>query len=125
MQRHVPVGELLNRRTILSGETIMRGSSLAAVTIAAMLAAASAQAQDRKPDAGDRSVAQYTCKDVMRESGGNRDVAIAFLHGFLLGQSGGSTFNVETLRKQTDAFIERCLDNPGLRAADVMGEIRK
>jgi hypothetical protein len=125
MQRHVPVGELLNRRTILSGETIMRGSSLAAVTIVAMLAAAPAQAQDRKPDAGDRSVAQYTCKDVMRESGGNRDVAIAFLHGFLLGQSGGSAFNVETLRKQTDAFIERCLDDPGLKAVEAMTAAKK
>jgi hypothetical protein len=102
----------------------MRGLSFAAA-IAAMLAAAPAQAQDKKQDAGDRTVEQFACKDVMRESGGNRDVAIAFLHGFLLGQSGGSTFNVETLRKQTDAFIERCLDNPGLRAADVMGEIRK
>jgi hypothetical protein len=103
----------------------MRGSSLAAVTIVAMLAAATAQAQDRKQDAGDRSVAQYTCRDVMRESGGNRDVAIAFLHGFLLGQSGGSAFNVETLRKQTDAFIERCLDNPGLTAIEAMTAAKK
>ncbi len=103
----------------------MRGLRLAAVAMAATLAAATAQAQDKKQDVGARSVAQYTCKDVMRESGGNRDVAIAFLHGFMLGKSGGSAFNVETLRKQTDAFIERCLDNPGLRAADVMSEIRK
>ncbi len=65
------------------------------------------------------------CKDVMRESGGNRDVAIAFLHGFMLGQSGGSAFNVETLRKQTDAFIERCLDNPGLKAIEAMTAAKK
>lgn len=103
----------------------MRGFSLAAMALAALLSAASAQAQDRKPDAGDRSVEQYTCKDVMRESGGNRDVAIAFLHGFLLGQSGGSAFNVETLRKQTDAFIERCLDNPGLKALEAMTAAKK
>jgi hypothetical protein len=95
-----------------------------AVLAAALLMTGPAFAQERK-DNGDRTVAQYSCKDVMRESGGNRDVAIAFLHGFLLGQSGGSAFNVETLRKQTDAFIERCLDNPGMRAADVMSEIRK
>lgn len=103
----------------------MRGFSLAAMAFAALLSAASAQAQDRKPDAGDRSIDQYTCKDVMRESGGNRDVAIAFLHGFLLGQSGGSAFNVETLRKQTDAFIERCLDNPGLKALEAMTAAKK
>ena len=96
-----------------------------AVLAGAILITGTAAAQDKKQDVGDRTVAQYTCKDMMRESGGNRDVAIAFLHGFMLGKSGGSTFNVETLRKQTDAFIERCLDNPGLRAADVMSEIRK
>lgn len=34
-----------------------------------------------------RTVDQYSCKDVMREHGGNRDVTIAFLHGYLLGKS--------------------------------------
>jgi hypothetical protein len=102
----------------------MRGLSFAAA-IAAMLAAAPVQAQDKKQDAGARTVEQYACKDVMRESGGNRDVAIAFLHGFMLGQSGGSAFNVETLRKQTDAFIERCLDNPGLKAIEAMTAAKK
>jgi hypothetical protein len=90
----------------------------------AVLVSGAALAQERK-DTGDRTVAQYACKDVMRESGGNRDVAIAFLHGYLVGKSGGGAFNVETLRKQTDAFIERCLDNPSLRAVDVMTEAKK
>jgi len=35
---------------------------------------ASVWAQDSK----DRTVEQYTCKDIMRESGANRDVAIVF-----------------------------------------------
>ncbi len=90
----------------------------------ALLTTGAALAQDRK-DAGERNVEQYACKDVMRESGGNRDVAIAFLHGFILGKSGGSGFNVETLRKQTDAFIERCLDNPGIKAIDAMTAAKK
>lgn len=96
-----------------------------ALLTGAVLAAGAAFAQDKKQDAGDRTVAQYSCKDVMRESGGNRDVAIAFLHGFILGKSGGSTFNVETLRKQTDAFIERCLDSPGRKAIEVMTEAKR
>ncbi|MGE3989934.1 HdeA/HdeB family chaperone [Pseudorhodoplanes sp.] len=94
----------------------------------AMLMTAPAVAQENKdkmPDSGDRSVEQYACKDVMRESGGNRDVAIAFLHGFILGKTGGSGFNVEALRKQTDAFIERCLDNPGLKAIEAMTAAKK
>jgi len=74
--------------------------------------------------AADRSVEQYTCKDVMRESGGNRDVAIAFLHGYLVGKSGVSKFNLETLRKQTDSFIDQCLDNPNAKAEDIMMKIK-
>jgi HdeA/HdeB family len=71
-----------------------------------------------------RSIAQYTCKDVMREHGDNRDVTIAFLHGFLLGKSGGSTFDLDTLHKQTSDFIEHCLDNPAERAVDAMSKVK-
>jgi cytochrome c556 len=75
-------------------------------------------------DAGDRSVEQYTCKEIMRESGRNRDVAIAFLHGYLVGKSGTSKFNLATLHKQTDSFIDQCLDNPNAKAEDIMMKIK-
>jgi len=93
------------------------------VTVVALLSGlglASAWAQDAK----DRAVEQYLCKDVMRESGANRDVAIAFLHGFLLGKSGSSKFNLDVLHKQSDDFIERCLDNPGEKAVDAAAKVR-
>ena len=94
--------------------------SILAVTIM-LVAASPAIAQDTS----NRTVDQYTCKVVMRESGSNRDVSIAFLHGYLLGKSGGSEFNIETLAKQTDAFIDRCLDNPGEKAIDAMAQVKK
>jgi hypothetical protein len=75
-------------------------------------------------DTNDRTIEQYACKDILRESGSNRDVAIAFLHGFLLGKSGGAKFNLDTLKKQTDAFLERCLENPHDKAVDVMMKIK-
>jgi len=65
-------------------------------------------------------VEDYTCKEVMRESGVNRNSAIAFLHGFVLGKSGSTKFAIETLTKQTDAFIDGCLDQPKAKALDVM-----
>jgi hypothetical protein len=68
----------------------------------------------------ERVVEQYLCKDVVRESGANRDVAIAFLHGYLLGKSGISKFDIAAIGKQTDAFVERCLENPRERAVDAM-----
>ena len=91
-----------------------------AVLIFAVASPVGAWAQDAKS----RTVEQYSCKDVMREHGGNRDVTIAFLHGYLLGKSGRSTFNIDDLHKQTSAFIEYCLDNPSERAVDAMTNIK-
>jgi hypothetical protein len=73
---------------------------------------------------GDRSVDQYTCKDIMRDSGPSRDVAIAFVHGYLLGKAKATTFNVEMLQQQTQAFINRCLDNPNEKALDAMMKVK-
>ena len=100
---------------------MMHAALIAAAVVAGLgLWPATAWAQDAK----DRTVDQYTCKDVMRESGANRDVAIAFLHGYLLGKSGSSKFNVDVLRKQSDDFIERCLENPGEKAVDAASKVR-
>ena len=74
--------------------------------------------------ANTRTIEQYTCKDVMREHGDNRDVTIAFLHGFLLGKSGSSAFDIDALHKQTSDFIEYCLDNPSAKAVDAMSKIK-
>ena len=71
-----------------------------------------------------RTTDQYTCKDIMREHGDNRDVTIAFLHGFLLGKSGSASFDIDVLHKQTSAFIEYCLDHPGEKAVDAMAKIK-
>ena len=73
----------------------------------------------------DRTVDQYKCRDVMREAGANRDIAIAFLHGFLLGKSGSQNFNLDTLHKQTESFVEHCLSNPDGKAVDSMTAVKK
>jgi hypothetical protein len=75
-------------------------------------------------DSGDRSTDQYTCKDVMRESGENRDVAIAFVHGYLLGKANATKYNIEVLEKQSDAFIDYCLNNPNEKALDAMTKVK-
>jgi hypothetical protein len=82
----------------------------------------SATAQD---SGADRTVDQYTCKDILRENGAPREVAVAFLHGYLLGKEGGAKFNIETLLKQTDAFIDHCLDNSKDKAIDAMMKAKK
>jgi len=91
------------------------------VAIAGVFAAGSAPAQVQT----ERAIEQYSCKDVMRDPGPHREIAIAFLHGFMLGKSGESKFNIAALEKQTDAFIERCLDNPQEKAEDAMAKVKK
>ena len=73
----------------------------------------------------ERSVGQFSCKDIMRGEGTERDVAIAFLHGYLLGKSGTSSYNIANLEKQTDAFIEHCLDHPNDKAEEIMSNLKK
>lgn len=100
----------------------MKTGRTAAIFIATALHAGlaiPASAQDGK----DRNIEQYACKDIMRESGASRDVAIAFLRGFLLGKSGGTKFNIDVLHKQSDEFIERCLANPDEKAMEAMTKI--
>src|SRR3954447_10323057 len=72
-----------------------------------------------------RTVDQYKCRDVMREAGADRDIAIAFLHGYLLGKSGGQGFNLDALHKQTANFIDHCLSNPDGKALDSMMAVKK
>lgn len=98
--------------------TSVRATFTAAIVlIAAGITSAWAQ------DAGDRTVDQYTCKDIMREN--DQDASIAFLHGYLLGKSNSPNYNIEALAKQTDAFMDSCLDKPGEKAVDVMSEAVK
>jgi hypothetical protein len=49
-----------------------------------VVVAGSASAQSQP----ERTIEQFSCKDLMRDGGPNREVAIAFLHGYFLGKSG-------------------------------------
>jgi len=101
----------------------MKAGFKAAITMAAVLVAAPTSNKAGAQGSQDRMIEQYTCKDIMRESGANRDVAIAFLRGFLLGKSGSTKFNIDVLHKQSDEFIERCLANPDEKAMEAMSRI--
>jgi hypothetical protein len=93
------------------------------VSAAALIVIASSTPGIRAQDSTARTVEQYTCKDIIRDT--DRDASIAFLHGYLLGKSGSSDFSLETLTRQTDAFIEFCLDNPKHSAVEAMSAAKK
>ena len=94
--------------------------ALTATTLAGAFQLSAALAQDSQT----RTIEQYTCKDIMREAGADRDIAIAFLHGFLLGKSATTSFNLDVLHKQTTEFIERCLNSAADKAVDVMAKLK-
>jgi hypothetical protein len=76
-------------------------------------------------DNGNRTVEQFTCKDIMRLDDSDRAIAAAFLHGYFLGKSGGTKFNLDALAKQTDGFFDSCLDSPKDKALDVMKKVKQ
>src|SRR5437899_11788678 len=90
------IARLFTARLFVGG--LFAAVNLAAAILMTVLSCAnSAQAQT----ASDRVIESFTCKDVMREPNTHREIAIAFLHGYLLGKSGTSKFNVDALESQT------------------------
>jgi len=70
-----------------------------------------------------KDLTNFICKDLMRTSGEDRDIALAFAHGYLLGKKGTTTYSPSKLGEATDEFIETCLDNPNANALKTLGDI--
>ena len=88
-------------------------STLTAVMALSILSAAvsgTAVAADK------RDFGTQTCKEVMRLSGSDRDIALAFAHGYVLGKKGTTQYEVDALAQVTDQFIDYCLDHPAANA---------
>lgn len=72
-----------------------------------------------------RDLGSSSCKEVMRLSGQDRDVALALAHGYVLGKKGTTKYEIEVLAQITDKFIDYCLDNPKANALDAFETIAK
>ncbi len=100
------------------------GVITAATLTALSFAGTSALAAD-PPSQNARDLRDNTCKDVMRLSGQDRDVALALAHGYVLGKKGTTKFEVDALARITDQFVEYCLDNPKENAMAAFERIAK
>lgn len=101
-------------------QSLILSAGLFAATCVMSLAAIGAIQPSHADEDGMRTVDSYTCRDVMRMSGDDRDIAVAFLHGYVLGSSGDTEFDPEDLFAATDMFIEFCLDNPDEASVDAL-----
>ena len=63
------------------------------------------------PSQNARDLKDNTCKDVMRLSGQDRDVALALAHGYVLGKKGTTKFEIDRLALITDKFIDQQIRN--------------
>jgi len=82
--------------------------------------AAAAEGQRTQQD-----LAAFSCKEIMRLSGTDRDVALALAHGYVLGKKGTTQYEVEALTQLTDNFIDYCLDHPTENALQSFEKLAK
>jgi len=97
--------------------------SAAAVAVTFLVLAGTAAAAE--PAGAERDFGALACKDVMRLSGSDRDIALAFAHGYVLGKKGTTQYNVDALAQVTDQFIDFCLDHPADNALKSFEKIAK
>jgi hypothetical protein len=100
-----------------------QSSFLAAVSLAAFsLGIANVFAEETaKPN----DLNNYLCRDIMRLSGEDREVALALAHGYRLGKKGTTQFEIQALAEITDKFIDYCLDHPRENALQSFEKLAK
>jgi hypothetical protein len=59
-----------------------------------------------------KDLKESKCKDIMILSGEDREIAIAFAHGYMLGKKNTTKYVPEELGNATDNFMDYCLDHP-------------
>ncbi len=83
-----------------------------ALLIVISVAGTNAFAAEQSPMDEPRDLSTPLCKDVMRMSGQDREVAVALAHGYVLGKKGTTQYVIQTLAQITDQFFDYCLDHP-------------
>ncbi|MCB1859308.1 MAG: hypothetical protein KDI63_13595 [Gammaproteobacteria bacterium] len=94
-------------------------AAVAAITFVLLSTAIiAAEVSNTKRDFGTQS-----CKEIMRLSGDDREIALAFAHGYILGKKNTTQYDVEVLAQITDQFIDYCLDHPAENALHAFEKI--
>jgi hypothetical protein len=100
---------------------VIKVAALAALSLTAVNALADEpSSMSMKQDLG-----AFSCKDTMRLSGEDREIALALAHGYVLGKKGTTQYDVEVLAQITDQFIDYCLDHPTENALESFEKLAK
>ena len=101
----------------------LKSVSMALVALTVLVFAVPGVSAEEK--AGMNDLNDSLCKDVMRLSGKDRDVAMGLVHGYRLGKKGVTSFDTQALAEITDKFMDYCLDNPNEKALASFEKIAK
>ena len=104
---------------------MLRLDLFAAAAITALAVAMPGSAALAAEPSSVRDMKSHSCKDVMRLSGEDREIALALTHGYVLGRKNTTRYEIEVLAEITDKFIEYCLDHPTHNALESFEKIAK
>ena len=99
----------------------MLSAALVAMSVAGTNALAAEPSSMDEP----RDLGAPLCKDVMRMSGQEREIAIALAHGYVLGKKGTTQYVIRTLAQITDEFMDYCLDHPTANALQTFEKVAR
>ncbi len=81
--------------------------------------------QEATPDTQKLDMAKMTCKELMAGNDEDREVGIAYMHGFFAGKKGNSVIDIAALTAQTDRVRDYCLSNPSSTLMDAFTKTAK
>lgn len=94
---------------------MLRPTLSALALIAALPLAAAETPADAAPSL---DVEAMTCRALLQTGGNERDLLLAFLHGYAAAKAGTGAPGLEAMATLTDQVIDRCIDAPNQRVLD-------
>jgi len=101
----------------------MRAAAL--VLLALALCGAAAWAAETTVSALKIDIGKMTCKELMGGNDLDREVGIAYFHGFLAGKTNSQVVDVKATSERTDKVKDYCLSNPASTVMDAFTKAGK
>jgi len=89
--------------------------------LGAVLAATPALAEEGKTV----DIGKLTCKELMSGNDSDREIGMAFYHGFLTGKKNNMVINLHEMSAKTDRVKDYCLSNPTGTVMDAFAKSAK
>lgn len=93
--------------------------------LGAVLVAIPALAETMKSEEPMIDIAKTTCKELMSGNDTDREVGMAYFHGFIAGQANRHALDVYAAGALTDKVNDYCLSNPASTVMDAFAKAQK